>query len=171
MGVHVQVFETALPLILQHVELPLHTICQLLCVSRATAAIVDASCGGKYKVACSNETLQQRRFVSWLSKHAVLLRCVEHTSTAALEEQETYAAEDQAASQQLATALITARSLPGSLMLQSLKTCSVLVTSVAASCPTLTSLDLSLNRESLFPKARLTTACITGMVGMGSMLL
>ena len=109
---------------------------------------------------------QKHGLSGWLSKHAVLARCIEHTATADLEDIYTHVAENEAASEQLAAALTTAGALPRGLMLQSLKTCSVLVMSAAATCRTLTSLDLGLNRESLFPSARDTATCITGMVGI-----
>jgi hypothetical protein len=52
--------------VLQHFELPLQTVCQLLCVSRATAAIVHARCEGKYKMTCSRNTLEGHGLSSWI---------------------------------------------------------------------------------------------------------
>jgi hypothetical protein len=64
---------------------------------------------------------------------------------------------------QLAAAVHTAAALPGGLLLQSLKTCSLSVFSAAASCHSLTSLDLSLGRNWLFSDARAAVSSITGM--------
>lgn len=132
MDVQAQHFEIALLLVLQHVELPPCSVCQLLCVSSTTAGLVHAGCAGKYPVTFSGQTLQDSRFISWLSKHAVLVYGVEHTSCAGPED----AAWEEEASKQLAAALTTAGAQPAGLMLQYLKTCSLSVTSACLELPT-----------------------------------
>jgi hypothetical protein len=143
-----------LPYVLRKAELPMQTLCQLLCTSQATSKAVNTSCAGsrQLKVDVPPGGAVQPGLCQWLERHAVLLQSLDTTR-----------ADWSAAanSKDLTAALAKAAALPDGLMLQSLSAASLAVLQ-AASCSSLTSLQLCLPEETLFPSSRKAAECIKG---------
>lgn len=107
------------------------------------------------------------RDISWISKHAVLLRTLRHVvdSSRPRAQHGQSAADSTTGVEELAAALTKAAALPRGLKLRLLQTNSLsLVKAMHGSCSTLTCLDLSLSKEMLFPTTKEAVASISGAV-------
>lgn len=145
--------EAVIPLVLRRSQLPLGTVCQLLCSSSTTAAAVHNSCAGTIELQLTSKAVDLTDFIKWLSKHAVLLRSVE----------EHVLFDNAAAAAGIAAALSRAAALPDGSKLRSLQTSSLsVVKTTAGSCSSLTCLELVLSKDTLFPTAKEAIACIAG---------
>lgn len=155
---------SVLDYVLRHTDLchDVQALCSLLCCSQATADTVHRRCEGELTLALNSSMSRCPRLHQWLSKHAVLLRCLDqlvdfHAFSWA-------GASDAEAAEGLAAALRASSSLHGGLKITTLSTFSVPV-AIAASCSSLVDLRLQLPTSTLKPSCHEASAAIAGEVG------
>lgn len=123
-------------------------------------------CQGTMQLQLTAKGTKSKLF-SWISKHAVLLKSPGHEVDTEPQrfprtKQDSVGAKYAAAAAQLAAGLAGAAVLPDGLKLRSLATFSLPVL-WAASCSSLTCLNLDLYKNMLFASAHEATTCITGV--------
>jgi len=147
--------------VLRHTDLcaNVRALCSLLCCSQATADAVHRSCEGELTLVLDSSMCSCPQLYQWLSKHAVLLRCLDQ-----LADIRSFKAGAPKAAEGLAAALRASSSRHGGLKIRTLSTFSVPV-AMAASCSSLVDLRLQLPASTLKPSCDEASAAIAGEEG------